>query len=504
MIKFSFRCRLIAALLLTCTALMAHADDYDAYFSLEELPNSLAYLPPPPDTTSAVFAGDYAQWMWGKSVRNTPRGEQASWETRYGPERMCDVFGEAMGITLSEEETPAIYKLIVCAGATASRGVIHMKTGYHRRRPFVVMNEKVWGQFDRDGELRPSSSYPSSHTALGWGVALALAEMAPHLQDTILRRGYEYGQSRVITGAHWQSDVDAARLCASAAISRAHDSEQYIADLAAARAEYLNKTGLTNTEISAGYPIMGRILDAPFTNDDIQFFGDVAQYWDAKGERDGERGVQAIADADLGDDQVISSFASCVDIDFSPNEAPAIIMLLKLTKLSLGLNASGMKDTWFRDRPYVHFSEQTSIPGEEREYRKDSSYPSGHAMIGWGIALVLAEVMPDCQNALLKRGYDIGWSRVITGYHYASDVQAGRIMASCALTKMHNDLSFKNLLAQAKLEYAQLKANQGLEELIVLSQENPNVWYSITGIIYNTKPEIPGIYIHNGNKVQVK
>lgn len=501
--KINYRFSL-AAILLVCLVLPARADDYQAYFTRDELPDAVAYLPLPPDSTSAVFAGDFAQWIWGKSVRNTPRGEQASWESKFGPERMSTVFSEAMGITINEEETPNIYRFIARAGASASITVGKMKGTYYRKRPFVQMNEKVWGQFDIDKELRPSSSYPSSHTALGWGVALALAEMAPHLQDTILRRGYEYGQSRVIVGAHWQSDVDAARLCASAVISRIHDSEAFIADLAAARAEYLNKTGLTATEISAGYPTINRILDAPFMPDQYQFHGEAAQYWQAKSERDGERGEEAIADANLNDDQIISSFAPCTDIVLSTSDAPNITMLMKLTKLMMGLYASGMKDVWFRARPYVQFAEPTSIKSDEREYKSESSYPSGHAMIGWGLALVLTEVMPDCQDALLKRGYDMGWSRVITGYHYASDVEAGRLMASCALVKLHNEMSFNNLLASAKQEYAQLKAEQGVKELIVLSKETPNVWYSITGVIYNTKPETPGIYIHDGIKIQVK
>ena len=60
-------------------------------------------------------------------------------------------------------------------------------------------------------------SYPSSHAAAGWAVALVLSELNPDRAEPILKRGYEYGQSRVIAGYHYQSDVDAARLAASAA-----------------------------------------------------------------------------------------------------------------------------------------------------------------------------------------------------------------------------------------------------------------------------------------------
>ena len=166
--------------------------------------------------------GDYARWIWGKSVRNTPRGEQASKDSKYGIIRMSAIYSEVLGIEISEENTPAIYRFMVNSGLTGATSVVTMKRAYFRKRPFMLMNEPLWSEWDTHEDLDNNSSYPSSHTACGWGTALALAEMAPHMQDTILNRGYEYGISRVIVGAHWQSDVDAGRLCASAAVARLH------------------------------------------------------------------------------------------------------------------------------------------------------------------------------------------------------------------------------------------------------------------------------------------
>jgi acid phosphatase (class A) len=51
-------------------------------------------------------------------------------------------------------------------------------------------------------------------------VALALVSIDPEHQNEILKTGYEIGQSRVIAGYHYQSDVDAARLAGSAAFAR--------------------------------------------------------------------------------------------------------------------------------------------------------------------------------------------------------------------------------------------------------------------------------------------
>ena len=46
-----------------------------------------------------------------------------------------------------------------------------------------------------------------------------------------MKRGYEMGQSRVICGYHFQSDVDAARLVASAVVARLHANENFMKQL---------------------------------------------------------------------------------------------------------------------------------------------------------------------------------------------------------------------------------------------------------------------------------
>ena len=43
------------------------ADDPKPYVEGDALPNALKFYPPPPDTNSAAFAYDMAQYKWGKS-----------------------------------------------------------------------------------------------------------------------------------------------------------------------------------------------------------------------------------------------------------------------------------------------------------------------------------------------------------------------------------------------------------------------------------------------------
>lgn len=488
------------------TANSALANEETRYLKDDELPNTFIYLPGPPDSTMLATNGDYAWWIWGKEQRNTPRGEQASWESKYGIVRSCTIYSEVLGIEITEENTPAIYRLINRAGDTGSGAVIAMKNISSRKRPFVIMNEDTWGEFDNHDNLKMSSAYPSAHAGCGWGTALALSEMAPHMQDTILRRGYEYCISRVIVGAHWLTDVDAAITCASAAIARSHATAEYQADLAAARTEYMQLKGLTENDIKAtSFPVITKILDAPPGLDDQRFAGDIFSHWQAKELRTTERGDSAYADESMTDNYLIGVFAECSPtVTISESETPHIALLIKTIKLTFTNRATTLKNTMHRKRPYAQFNEPVSHDPEAWQHYPESSYPSRHALIGWAIALALTEVMPDCQDQILKRGYQYGESRIIKGSNYVSDVQAARVIAACDMGKLHNETLFNTLFDNAKREYQQKKDEAGIETIIATSRLNDTLWYSIKGEIYDSKPVTPGIYINSGKKVVIK
>ena len=204
------------------------------------MPNAVHYLPAPPKNNEMRFAYDTAQYNWGKSVRNTPRGEKARLDAEYSIERMAAIFSPVMGIEISEKNTPQIWKLLTDATTTANYACDSAKITYMRPRPFMVFNEPTLVPED-EPVLRLNGSYPSGHTTLGWTSALILCEINPEEQNAILKEGFEYGQSRVIAGFHWQSDVDAARLVASAAFARLHTSNTYLNQLRKAQKEYRKK-----------------------------------------------------------------------------------------------------------------------------------------------------------------------------------------------------------------------------------------------------------------------
>ena len=121
------------------------------------------------------------------------------------------------------------------------------------------------------------------------------------------------------------------------------------------------------------------------------------------------------------------------------------------------LSTRSAKNYYMRMRPFMLFGEQSLTPGAEKWLATNGSYPSGHTAIGWATALVLAEINIDRQNEILKRGFEFGQSRVICGVHYQSDVDAGRVVASGLVARLHADEGFCTQLAKAKKEFTKLK-----------------------------------------------
>ena len=51
----------------------------------------------------------------------------------------------------------------------------------------------------------------------------------------------------------------------------------------------------------------------------------------------------------------------------------------------------------------------------------------------------------------------MGESRVICGYHFQSDVDAGRITGAVTVARLHADPAFQKQLEKAKAEFKKLK-----------------------------------------------
>lgn len=205
---------------------------------LEKMPNAVNFLPAPPDTASAAFQYDKAQYYWGLEQRKNPeRRDIATTDAIWGLDAICKILSKPFGMTISKKTTPAIYRMLGVGIVTADQAGKLPKERYMRTRPYVFFKEKTLVPKDEE-ELSENGSYPSGHTILGWSAALLLTEVNPDSADAIMARAYMHGQSRVIAGFHWQSDVDAGRLVASVAIARLHADPEFRKMMEAAILEF--------------------------------------------------------------------------------------------------------------------------------------------------------------------------------------------------------------------------------------------------------------------------
>lgn len=202
-------------------------------------------------------------------------------------------------------------------------------------------------------------------------------------------------------------------------------------------------------------------LEAVPDSASARYYYDCEQYKWGKAQRAGDRGRRAVLDADLSDGWIDRDFSEAFGYRLTPDNAPAICSLIQNMKEDAGdLSTRTAKIHYKRPRPFMVFNEPSATPGDEEGLRQNGSYPSGHTAIGWAVALVLSEINPEAQDAIMKRGYDFGQSRVICGAHFQSDVDAGRLLGAAVVARLHADKNFQKKLAKAKKEFARLKKKE--------------------------------------------
>jgi acid phosphatase (class A) len=205
------------------------------YLGKEHVPDHEVFLPPPPASDSALGKADLEVYRSTRALENTPRWKLAASDAALSQQALFDDFECAAGVDLDVAAMPALSHLLRRSMADLSGIIGPAKERYARPRPFLV-EEAPLCVVATEGLAR-SGSYPSGHSATGWLYALVLAELAPDRAAEILARGRAIGESRVVCGVHFVSDVDAGRTTAAAVIAALNGVPEFDADLAAARAE---------------------------------------------------------------------------------------------------------------------------------------------------------------------------------------------------------------------------------------------------------------------------
>lgn len=200
------------------------------------LPGGLDLVPPPPAAGSAAEARDRAGADAATLSQSGARWDLAIKDANLAPGRVAAAFSCAAGISITKEETPVLVNLLSRASLDLGGATGEVKKRYMRPRPFMV-NGKPSCTPTWEAILRRDGSYPSGHSAIGFGISLILSEIVPDRAGQIVTRGRAFGDSRRICNVHWLSDIEEGRLIATVNVMRLNADASFQADLKAARAE---------------------------------------------------------------------------------------------------------------------------------------------------------------------------------------------------------------------------------------------------------------------------
>ena len=201
--------------------------------------NSALFVPAPPAEGSARQRADTAASESLRSLEGSPRWEMAAQDADLRFPAAASIFSCALDVAVTEATTPALYRLLQRSLTDFGLATYPAKNAYQRPRPFMINGEAICTPKDEE-LLRTDGSYPSGHSAIGWGWALMLSQLAPERAEPILARGRDYAQSRMICNVHWMSDTVAGMAVGAAAFARLQNNPLFQATLAAAREELLS------------------------------------------------------------------------------------------------------------------------------------------------------------------------------------------------------------------------------------------------------------------------
>jgi len=226
----------------------ANAPKLAGYFATNPI-DGAALLGPPPAPDSLRGRADRELYEQNRKLEGSPRWAEAIKDDDIWGGGALRRYSCALGVRLGDQETPAVSRLLHRLELDVRTVGTPPKTFYNRRRPMLDDDKPIC--IKREDWMKTNGSYPSGHSMTGWAWALVLSEIAPAKSDGLLAAGKAVGDSRVICGVHFQSDIEAGRILSSAMVARLHADPAFEADLAKARAELAAAPAASNLSCPA-------------------------------------------------------------------------------------------------------------------------------------------------------------------------------------------------------------------------------------------------------------
>jgi len=194
-----------------------------------------------------------------------------------------------------------------------------------------------------------------------------------------------------------------------------------------------------------------RLIPPPQPHGSAAEAAELAELHQIQANRTPERLQQAQWDQDH---QNWTLYVSTLGPQFDLSRLPATAKVLAVIQRDNTAVVQSAKASFHRMRPWAA---DPSLKGCAIGPKDDpySSYPSGHADVGYALGLTLAYLMPQKAQPILARARDYAFSRQVCGMHFSSDTAAAQALAT-ALT--YDMLRSPKMQAGLEAARAELKA----------------------------------------------
>ena len=152
-----------------------------------------------------------------------------------------------------------------------------------------------------------------------------------------------------------------------------------------------------------------------------------------------------------------SIFAVAVGPGFDLKALPATAKLFTDIRADEKTAADTAKDVFKRNRPWIVDPALLSCFQEDGP---QTSYPSGHSTMGYTMAPVLADLIPEKRDAIIARADDYAHSRLVCEMHFRSDIDGGRLFGAALAKDMAQSPVFKTEFDAAEAELRAAKLTQ--------------------------------------------
>jgi len=195
----------------------------------------------------------------------------------------------------------------------------------------------------------------------------------------------------------------------------------------------------------------GRILPPPPKDGSDLQKADLAEVQRVYKARSPERRAQAEWD---DKHETAELFFATLGPQFDLKKLPATAKMLAIVENEQSVTANIAKRYFLRNRPWAIDPSLVAC-----DYKPNAapltSYPSGHATLGYSVGYVLANLMPEKAQPILARAHEYAYSRVVCGAHYPGDIEASHVLATTLVVKMMQNPQFA---ADVEASRAELRA----------------------------------------------